>query len=284
MNGIKGLGKNILSDIIFKALLGRNNHKVAHQEALSKGFNAILKECRMIVFDEFKIVEDAHINTLKRYANTDQMIEHKGIDVGNTEKTFNSFIICNNAITDMRVEWDDRRFSVVDLSTTKLEDAWSTERIDYLISIFQNETEVPLEVRQFGYWLLYRDPVVAKSPFYCYKGEHFYRLCYASFPEWAKMIIDEVTDGVHQDYFEEADLKRLFKDRTNGVQRFPNAVKVEDFIKNYKHKGKDYLGHIEKDDRTYYLQVNPIFVKNKSVADNTGIKFLSISEADLSLV
>ncbi len=271
MNGAKGIGKNILSNSICSSLVGKNNHKIAHKGALEQ-FNVILSECRMIVFDEFKIVDDEAINALKRYANADQMIERKGIDVGQTEKTYNSYIICNNAVTDMKIEWDDRRFSVVDLTDKKLQDVWSEEKISTLLDILSDPTSE--EMIGFGYWLLYREPVVMTSPFSVYKGDHFYKLCYTSFPEWAKMIIDEITAKTTKNYFDEGELKMLFKDRTNGIHRFPHMTKVEDFLKNYKHNGEHYLGHIERDERTYYLQVNEHFVK--STKDSTGIDWQDV--------
>jgi hypothetical protein len=85
------------------------------------------------------------------------------------------------------------------------------------------------------------------------------------------MIIDEITNKTIKNYYDEGELKMMFKDRTNGVHRFPHMTKVEDFIKNYKHNGEHYLGQIERDERNYYLQVNEHFVK--STEDNTGINW-----------
>jgi hypothetical protein len=260
MNGAKGIGKNVLSETICSALIGKENHKLANVGALEGNFNSILAESRMIVFDEFKISNDEEINRLKRYANAEQTIERKGIDVNKTEVTYNSYIICNNSLTDMRIAWDDRRFSVMDLTDKKLDDVWDSKKIDELINTFR-DPENPI-VREFGYWLLYREPEIMVNPFSCYKGTHFYKLCYTSMPEWAKMIIDEVTTS-GKGYFEESDLKLMYKDRTNGVHRFPLLSKVDDFLKNYKHNGVDYLGHIEKDSRTYYLQASIYFNKEK---------------------
>lgn len=267
MNGAKGVGKNVLSNILCSSLVGKANHKIAHKGALDQ-FNVILSECRMIVFDEFKIVDDESINALKRFANADQMIERKGIDVGKTEKTYNSYVICNNAVTDMRIEWDDRRFSVVDLTDKKLEDVWTEDKIRMLLDIIEDPTSD--DMRGFGYWLLYRRPKVMSTAFTAWKGSHFYKLCYTSMPEWCKMIIDLITHGSPKGYYEEGELKMMFKDRTNGVHRFPHMTKVEDFIKNYKHNGEYYLGTIEKDEKNFsYLQVNKHFIK--STEDNTGI-------------
>ena len=273
MNGAKGVGKNVLSNNICASLVGKENHKIAHKGALDQ-FNGILSECRIIVFDEFKITDDEAINALKRYANADQMIERKGIDVGKTEKTHNSYFIVNNALTDMKLEWDDRRFSAVDLTDKKLDDVWTSNKIKMFMDIVNDPSSE--EMVGFGYWLLYREPKIMKNAFTVWKGNHFYKLCYTSMPEWAKMIIDEITSGNPKPYYDEAELKMMLKERTNGMNRFPQRTKVEDFLKNYKHKGESYLGHIEIDERTYYLQVSPEFVK--STVDNTGNSWLSLTD------
>lgn len=276
MNGAKGVGKNVLSNTLCSSLVGKQNHKIAHKGALEQ-FNSILADCRMIVFDEFKIADDESINALKRYANSEQMIHYKGLDVGKTQKTYNSFIICNNSLNDMRIEWDDRRFSVVDLTTVKLEDVWSSAKIKLFFDIIEDPTSE--EMVGFGYWLLYRTPKVMEGPFSVWKGDHFYKLCYTSFPEWAKMIIDEITSGNPKPYYDEAELKMMLKERTNNMNRFPQRSKVEDFLKNYKHRGQNYLGHIELDERTYYLQVNEHFIK-KMPKDSTGHNWLSLTSED----
>jgi hypothetical protein len=266
LNGAKGIGKNILSDFICKTLLGSSNHKVAHQSAL-KGFNAILVDCRMIVFDEFKITEQEDINTLKRIINPIQMIEFKGVDATKNQETYNSFIICNNALTDIKLEWNERRFSVVDLTEVKLREVWTKQKIDEAIKIFSDPQSE--EMINFGYWLMYRKPVVMQDRFTDYKGDHFYRICYASMAEWSKMLIDDITSGPSVGYYEESDLRIKFKDRTNGQQRFPNITKVIDFLKNYKHDGQHYLGIIEKDGDTNYLQINPYFLKRNVDGTNS---------------
>jgi hypothetical protein len=272
LNGAKGIGKNILSNSLCGSLVGKANHKIAHKGALDK-FNVILTECRMIVFDEFKMVDDESINTLKRFANADQMIERKSIDVNKTEKTYNSYIICNNAVTDIRIEWDDRRFSVGDLTHLKLDDVWSKEDITNLVTICEDPQSE--EIINFGYWLLYRKPTVMGNAFSVYKGDHFYKLCYTSFPEWAKMIIDEVTSGHNsKGYFEESDIRLMLKERTNGQSRMPQMAKIQDFLKNYKHEGENYLGTIERDERTWYITVNEHFVSSSS--DSTGVNFESV--------
>ena len=49
LNGAKGIGKNLFSELLCKPLMGEKNHKIAHPSALTSDFNAILADSRMIV-------------------------------------------------------------------------------------------------------------------------------------------------------------------------------------------------------------------------------------------
>lgn len=259
LNGAKGIGKNILSNNICMGLLGKDNHKIAPPGALISTFNAMLTKCRMIVFDEFKIDDDEKINLLKRYINTDQMIEYKGVDVAKTQVTFNSFIICSNSLHDMKIAWDDRRFSVADITGVKLDEVWTKERVKELVDL-TSDPESPM-MRHFGYWLLYRIPVVAKDNFHVFKGAHFYKLCYATMAEWQKLIIDEVTQKGYEE-LDEGTLRMAYKDRTGGKGRLPQPTKIEDFLANYKHEGKFYLGELRRAERGWSIIVNDKFRKD----------------------
>lgn len=270
LNGAKGIGKGIFAEKLCKALLGKDNHKLAPQGVFDSYFNSVLDKCRMVVFDEIKVDDEEKLDRLKRFINKDQMIERKGQDVGKTVETFNSFIICNNAETDMRISWDDRRFSVADMTKEKLEDVWSEEERKALVEALE-DPESPI-VRQFGYWLLYRTPQAMKDNFTVWKGAHFYKLCYTSLPEWAKLIVDEVTTGGHEE-IDEATLRLAYADRTNKQGRLPNRIKIEDFLKNYKHDGDKYLGDLEIENKTWKIVVSGEYC---GVKDNTGIQWDSV--------
>ena len=122
---------------------------------------------------------------------------------------------------------------------------------------------------------MYRKPVITDDALYVYKGNHFHKLCYTSFPEWAKMLIDEATGSHPKPFYDEMELRMMFKERTNGQQRWPNISKVVDFLSNYKHNGEHSLGYIEKDERTNYFQLSEHWVPltNK---DNTGINWKEV--------
>ena len=263
LNGAKGIGKGIFTDHLCRSLLGKENHVIAPTSALDSNFNAMLKDKRMIVMDEFRIDDEEKINKLKRYINRDQTIEHKGIDVGKTIETFNSFVISSNSLADMRISWDDRRFSVMDISEIKLNEAWSKEEIDQLIEELEPTSKT---MQEFGYWLLYRS--TKDNEFSVFKGRHFYKLCYSSLPEWSRVVIDEIL-AAKTDTIDDSQLKLAYKE-SNPMGRFPSPHKVEDFLKNYKHDGKWYLGEFKRDSRSWYIHVDRHFY-TPIAQDNTGI-------------
>ncbi len=270
LNGAKGIGKGIFTDILCKALMGKDNHKLAAPGALESNFNAMLENCRMIVFDEMPINDQDKIAKLKKYINTDQAVERKGYDVGATITTFNSFIISSNAVRDIIIEWDDRRFSVPDLTEKKLDEKWTKEEIKNLIEDINDPSYKTM--RQFGYWLMYRIP--EGDEFTAYKGKHFFKLCYSSLPEWSRCIVDEITSGVH-DILDDVTLKMKFKERA-PQGRFPHGTKVEDFLKNYKHEGAKYLGKYEKTENGgFIITVDDEFYSGR---DKTGINFVDAGE------
>lgn len=238
LNGAKGIGKNLFSESLCKSLMGSNNHKIAQPSALTSDFNALLKDSRMIVFDEFRVDSAEKVNKLKRYVNEEQMIERKGVDVDATTKTYNSFIISNNDMADMKISWDDRRFSVADLTKEKLRDAWTKEKIEEFLE-FCADDEL---MKQLGYSLMYRKPRHTK--FDDFKGKHFYDLCYSSFAEWQKVIIDLASTKQYRE-ITNLDLKKEYRKRTDNT-RLPSFIKIKDFVENYRHLGEYSLGECYK--------------------------------------
>lgn len=239
LNGAKGIGKNIFSEYICKGLMGANNHKMAQTGALETNFGALLKDCRMIILDEVRVDTAEKVNRLKRFVNEDQMLEFKGVDVDATTKTFNSFIISNNLQDDMKaISWDDRRFSVMEMTKEKLRDSWKDREIRAVVDACQDMDIM----REFGYYIMYRKPKTSKyEPF---KKDHFYALCYNSFTEWQKVIIDLATSKLFRE-ISHADLKKEYRKRTEGT-RLPSYSKIKDFIENYRHLGVHSIGDISR--------------------------------------
>lgn len=261
LNGAKGIGKNILSNDIMSKLVGEQYHVIAPESSTDSNFNSFLLDKRVIVMDEKKVPDGPALNKLKRYINAGQSVEKKGIDSNKTVETFNSFIICNNKADEMHIEYDDRRFSVIDLTKKSLKkkkdtpDGWDKDKIESLSNMSDEE------VSQLGYWLFYRKPKYdTDTPWI---GEHFYYLCYTSCTEWQKIIVDFCISGKRES-FGQRDLKKEYRIRTNSTKS-PKRQKVQDFIDNYLHQAKFHLGELEEDsddlENGWVIKVNPELIE-----------------------
>jgi hypothetical protein len=259
LNGAKGIGKNILSNDIMKDLVGERYHQIAPESSLESNFNSWLLNKRVIVMDEKRIDSVSSLNKVKRYINETQSVEKKGIDTDKTLVTYNSFIICNNSADDMRIEHDDRRFSVIDLTKDTLKSKWNNSMIERIANLKDDE------IRALGYWLFYRVPKFDKDT--PYRGKHFYNLCYNSVAEWGKSIIDLAMSGDYE-ILTKYDVRKEYRSRIHG-SKLPKKQKIKDFLTNYLHNGEISIGQVvdtdESSDEEWEIIINKELIRSKSV-------------------
>ena len=240
LNGSKGIGKGVLTSII-RMLIGPGNFSEAPVGLLANQFNAALSDKRVISMDEFNVGKKEHTK-LKRYINKNQTIEFKGVDATEESETFNSYVIQNNDVTDMYLEYDDRRFSVPDLTTKDLQDVMPKSEIDALVEMVESDEELAY---QFGYWVLMTGESIDYSPFSTWKGEKFYTLVYNSLREWQKHFVDKIVSKNEVVLDIKKIRKEYMKEHISGG--FPrNISKIDDFFTNYRHLGTDILGTVER--------------------------------------
>jgi len=244
LNGAKGVGKGIFSSIT-KMLVGQENYIEAPDSLLDTQFNSALDKKRVIVFDEFVVKKGDHTK-LKRYINKYQNIEKKGKDADKSTEIFNSYIISNNDESDMYLESDDRRFSVVDLTETNLTKLMTEEEISELVKEIEDNEDL---AREFGYFI-YNRGEVKYSRFHAYKGEKYDRLVMSSLKTWQKLIVEKLLEG--EDMLE---LKRLRKEaKKAGNNFFPtHTTKIVDFLKNFRQED-ERLGELVKEEGDWYIK------------------------------
>jgi hypothetical protein len=239
LNGKKGLGKGLFVEHILARIVGEDNFKLAPESFLTSDFNSSLDKGRLIYIDEQRVDTELKLNKLKRYINRTQAIERKGVDADKVVDTYNSFVISNNYDLDMRVEWDDRRFSVMDMNKTALREIWGQEKIDEFVELMKN----PEVQKMLGYYVLYYGMQDGQDEFTAWKGEHFYHLAYVHLAEWQKVVVDSILSRKAEEY-DLRDLRSDYKARVeNG--RFPVKVdRISSFLENYLHNGVDKLGQV----------------------------------------
>lgn len=239
LNGKKGAGKNLFCDLLGK-LVGEEYYRKANERFFDEGFNSLLDRARLILLDELKVENSKHQNRLKSYINKGQNIERKGHDADKTTETFNSYIINNNDIGDMLLVWDDRRFSVPDITEIKLLDVWDQAKIDRFRALF-DDTEF---LRQVGFWIKQNGKTEEFGSFYALKEDRFWKIVFNSLSEWQKIIVEAVTSKEKAEYTI-SDLKQSYKRRVDA-NRFPFKIqKIGDFVEDYRHRGEHKIGHVE---------------------------------------
>jgi hypothetical protein len=238
LNGKKGAGKNLLVDLIGK-LVGEDYYAKAPIAFLDAGFNSVLDQTRLLLLDEIKVETQVHHNRLKNYINKMQNIEKKGIDADKSVETFVSYVINNNEISDMLLYWDDRRFSVPDITEKRLEDFWTQEQIDQFVAAMD---DIEFQ-RQVGFWIKFHGRAEKLHNFHVIRGARYWKIVHNSLPEWQKVIVEAITAGTYET-ISVRELKDLYRRRAD-VSRFPfKAQRIKDFLGSYRLQGRETLGEI----------------------------------------
>jgi hypothetical protein len=269
LNGAKGIGKGILCDLL-GSLVGKENYNFVPVGYADSQFNSFMRNKRLVVYDEFKVDKPAH-SRLKRYINATQNIEAKGKDAV-TEDVHCSSIVTNNDESDMHLEPDDRRFSVLDLATENLNRIWTKEKItSFRDSILEEESDL---IVQFGNYLLNYESIFEEfNKTLPYKGDKYFRLVYNTLTEWQKFIVEVVETRTALEY-EFKELKSQYKMKSAG--KFPLSFKkFRDFIMNYTDREENRLGELieaEFNDNSV-LKVNKAYVPINKTETKIEINF-----------
>jgi len=271
LNGKKGAGKGLFCEVLLMNLMGENNYRIAPESILDSIFNSALDKTRMLVMDEIKVDSLKHLNRLKKYINNKQNIEKKGIDADTVVETFSSNVISNNSITDMMLEYDERRFSVPEITETPLLKSWGQAKINEFMAAMGD----PDIQRQFGFWVLYKAKGEGSTPFSVWKGTRFNRIVYVSLAEWKKTIVDAVLSREHSE-ISIKDLRKMYKSRVESTNvRFPsNIPRIASFVENYLHEGKHSLGEVVYEEGEHFIIPSDMYMPETNDSSSDPLDML----------
>lgn len=247
LNGSKGIGKGIFVESVLKALVGKEHFSKAPVGFLDTHFNSVLENNRAIYLDEQTVNTQKKHNMLKDYINPEQNIEAKFQNAKKSKQTYNSFIISNNSTADIYIKWDDRRFSVIDLTETDLREVMTQTEIRELTDRLANDMEYQ---KQLGHWVLNSCEDHAYSSFDAWRGPSFWRLAILSLSEWQRYIYELFLDNPIGSTWSFQDLQRGYK-RVNpaSTMTFPRQAKVNEFITEFYFDGtEERIGAIGVDE------------------------------------
>lgn len=178
--GKQGIGKGRLGEVM-KHLVGAENYVETGGRSVAKDFNAQFKNRVFSYLDEMKITTSAQYNRLKVLVNDYIEIEAKGKDA-KLEKNFSSIYYSSNDLDSVRLPADDRRFSVVELTDTKLIDSFTKDEVDQITN--------PKNVNSFARYLFYREVDIYKM-MRVFTSTRKDLVRSASLNEWQEWFMDE---------------------------------------------------------------------------------------------
>jgi len=227
LNGPKGAGKNFFVGILH-VLVGRKNYKDVGVESLTNNFNSSFAASRLQFIDELSITGKVHQN-LKKYMNDMQAIERKGQDVGDPERTYNSWVAASNDRKDVYIEWDDRRFSPVEIAQVKTDKVFTREEGDTIANYLKKyltDGEISQDVVDFGHWILNRGPKDVANDDH-WEGESFHSIVYTSLTAHKQFIIETLLAGNRQggDNHKLSKITSDFKKLVGGAVHKPATLK-----------------------------------------------------------
>lgn len=248
--GPRGTGKSLFSTIM-GYLIGDKYHEYVNKEILEEKFNSAFKNKRLVIFEEVELDTSVAINRLKAFSNNRIVLEEKGKD-SQTIDNYTSMIIMLNNIAQLKIESQERRFSVPTVAIHDLRQVLSEQEIEAFAESLSGE-EVVQEVAEFGEWLLQRKPT--NSWMKAIKGEYYYHICSLTMPEWKNFIIKYVAEkGQSGVPLLVSNISAAFsvaydlEENKRASLRFPDrSQKIEQFLKDYKHRGEFYIGTLTKE-------------------------------------
>jgi hypothetical protein len=178
--GSQGIGKGVLGDVM-RMLVGDNNYSKTGNRLLEGKFNSQIKNKRIVYCDEVSIKTHREEEKLKDLINSIVEVELKGKDAELTTN-FASFYFSSNSIDAIKLYADDRRFSIVNLTSKKLSEIMSKDEIGRLLD--------PESIAELGRYLFCR-PIDSSKMLTVFKSARTEEVRSASLAMWHDWFLDE---------------------------------------------------------------------------------------------
>jgi hypothetical protein len=243
LNGAKGIGKNMFADIC-QGLVGTTNFTVGKRSIMKSDFNLDLKDCLCFFLDEIPIKSQEECSKFRAYMNEDLQLEGKGME-SKDYRTYKSFILNNNPPHEVRVGWDDRRYTVPDLTSVMLKQRWPVKKIASFRKYIKDFSG--LHYKHFASWLFHHADTETYSITYCHKGNRFSEMVLASLTVWQATIRKELLKIKNREEFQENGiLLSGIKNACSAKDTWPiETSTIQAFLESY----------IEKDERLGFLKL-----------------------------
>jgi hypothetical protein len=177
--GEQGIGKGVLG-IILRKLHGDNNFSECRDGVFKERFNGKLEAKTLVYVDEIDLKTKESQDRIKAVVNNDIEIEKKGRDAI-TVKNHASFYISSNSMDAIRLDAGDRRFSIIQLTDTKLAATPLIKEVDAVLD--------DANIAQLGCYLLGR--LVTRDMLQPFRSARFEEVKTAGLNDWELFLLED---------------------------------------------------------------------------------------------
>ena len=177
--GEQGIGKGTLGEVMRK-LHGDSNFSEATDKIFKERFNGKLESKTLVYVDEIDLKTKESQDRIKAVVNEYIEVEKKGIDAI-TVKNHASFYISSNSMDAIKLDAGDRRYSIIQLTDTKLV---STPLIKEIQSIVGDDS-----VGALGRYLIGRK--VGRDMLVPFRSPRFEQVKVAGLQDWELYVLEE---------------------------------------------------------------------------------------------
>jgi hypothetical protein len=197
------------------------------------------------LLDEIVIKTNEQLNKFRAYCNEELQLEGKGIE-SSKFMTFKSFILNNNGTSDIILSWDDRRYSVPDLTRTMLKRGMGLEASQ---DFWQMVEDIDGEhYRQLGSWLYHNADIDTYPNDYAHKGDRFAQMVLAGLTPWQSQLRKEALDWMK-------DNEDIYRDKGVLLDDLRGSLKPEEWPQDIATFQTFLDSYLEQDRRLGVLKV-----------------------------
>ena len=267
--GSAGIGKGFLGKII-DALHGHNNSVMVEFSTIQSNFNSATAEKTFVYYNEVNHMSKKDKQRMKMQTEEKTRNEQKGVDAEVVTNYSNIYISSNN-MDAMQLDSDDRRFSIIELTSTRLEVNFTQEEI---MQLAPREGQTFEHLNQFAHYLMQRkyNPKHATDSF---KSAQTQRIKDAAAYDWEKWIIEYFC----KDYAGRTITCRAVSEYTSTI--FKKVTVTEKSLRalSEKFKGVFSVVKTEEYEEAAFVNNKPSFTPSEN-SNNKRIRCVRINHKD----
>lgn len=265
----QGVGKGVFFESVLQPLFGEHNSvQLRGQDALESRFNQSFANKRIIFLDEVQLKDTRALNRFKMFANVTMEIEQKGKDPIYVKNWANTLIAAND-LDAIKLEQDDRRFSILQVTNRRLEEFCAQHDLYKTVQGLRANLENLNNIKDLYNFLISHKPERVMS--YAFNSiAKVDEIKDAGLAEWERAAL-EICDSSYKEGYRTltmSNLQSLLKSR-NGLMQVPGRIKIKNLFNAFKN-----VATFKQDSNTgeYFLKLNGTYESVFNVDKSESIK------------